>query len=410
MQKAQTLKGFRDFPPKEKSIRNFVAEKITNIFEKYGFLPLETPTLEYSNVLLGKYGDEADKLVYTFEDKGGRDVGLRYDQTVPLARFLGQYQHELPKFFRRYQLQNVFRAEKPQKGRFREFLQCDIDITGSTSPIADAEILACTYDVFKELGFKNIKLLINDRELLIKTLKPFETSTDVFSLIQSIDKLDKKSEEEVYTELVERGLSQDSAKQVLQSIKEVKLSSSLEQIIEAAVDLGVDKNALIFDPTLARGLDYYTGIIIEAKSDDYKVGSLAGGGRYDNLIKDLGGPEVAAVGLAFGFDRIIEAMTDLNLLSEDAYKSPILLSVLDDSSQSYAFSIANQLRENNINLEVVPIVDTPSKILKYADQYGANVIVLIGENEVRDNKITLKNLQSGDQQTLTIDQALNALQ
>lgn len=165
-QPLQTLKGFRDFLPEEKRNRNFVMEKIKETFEKFGFEPLETPTLEYSSLLLGKYGDEADKLVYTFEDRGGREIGLRYDQTVPTARVLAQYQNELPRYFRRYQMQNVFRADKPQKGRYREFTQCDIDIFGSTASTTDAEIVACTYEAFKNVGFDNLEIRFNDRQLL----------------------------------------------------------------------------------------------------------------------------------------------------------------------------------------------------------------------------------------------------
>jgi len=191
-QPPQTLKGFRDFLPMEKRKRDFIEAKMKVVFERFGFAPLETPTLEYASLLLGKYGDEADTLLYTFTDRGDRQIGLRYDQTVPTARVLSQYQNELPKFFRRYQIQNVFRADKPQKGRYREFKQCDLDIYGTISPIADAELLAVVYFTFKEIGFKSIVLQVNDRQTLISTLSPFTTpEVDVFSLIQSIDKLDK---------------------------------------------------------------------------------------------------------------------------------------------------------------------------------------------------------------------------
>ena len=184
----QTLKGFRDFLPSEAKKRQYVAAKIQAVFERFAFVPLMTPTLEYASLLLGKYGDEADKLVYTFEDRGGRQVGLRYDQTVPTARILSQYQNELPKYFRRYQIQNVFRADKPQKGRYREFTQCDCDIFGSTSSLADAELLATIDAVFKELGFASVQIEINDRRLLVDALSPFTTpEIYVYSIIQSID-------------------------------------------------------------------------------------------------------------------------------------------------------------------------------------------------------------------------------
>jgi histidyl-tRNA synthetase len=205
-QNLQTLKGFRDFLPDQKRVRDLVMAKIKETFELFGFEPLETPTLEYASLLLGKYGTEADKLVFKFADRGGREVALRYDQTVPTARVLAQYQNQLPKFFRRYQMQPAFRAEKPQKGRFREFTQCDIDIFGSKSPVADAEILACSYMAYKNLGFKNVSLRVNSREVLISTLTPFATETvSVFSIIQSVDKLDKLSQQEVIDELIRKG-------------------------------------------------------------------------------------------------------------------------------------------------------------------------------------------------------------
>ena len=194
----QTLKGFRDFLPTEKRKRDYISGIIRATFERHGFEPVETPTLEYASLLLGKYGAEADKLVYKFEDQGERQIGLRYDQTVPTARLLAQYKHTLPKYFRRYQIQNVFRAEKPQKGRFRELTQCDCDIFGSKSPLADAEVLAVFYNVYKNIGLQDIRIVINDRQTLVQNLSPFATETvDVFSIIQSIDKLDKIAAEGV---------------------------------------------------------------------------------------------------------------------------------------------------------------------------------------------------------------------
>lgn len=276
----QNLKGFRDFLPAEKARRDYVAAKLKHVFEQFGFQPLETPTLEYAELLLGKYGQEADKLVYTFDDKGGRQVGLRYDQTVPTARVLSQYQNDLPKFFRRYQMQNVFRAEKPQKGRYREFAQCDIDITGSNSSIADAEILACAYAAYRALGFDQPQLLVNDRQTLTQTLQAFATpELNVFSIIQSIDKLDKLSVGEIVEELVKKGLSKNQAQSCLETITSCQPSANLTTIMAQAQALGVAESALVFTPTLARGLDYYTGLIFEVKVPEYPSGSLAGGGR-----------------------------------------------------------------------------------------------------------------------------------
>src|SRR3989338_8273958 len=216
----QTLKGFRDFLTAEKRKRDFVLAKIRQTFELFGFEPLETPTLEYASVLLGKYGNEADKLMYTFQDRGKREVGLRYDQTVPTARVLAQYQGKLPQYFRRYEIQNVFRADKPQQGRYREFTQCDIDIFNSTSPIADAEILATTYFAYKNVGYPEIIFLINHRTILFELLNPFVSDTlNVFSLIQTIDKLEKIGSTGVSEELQKKGLNKKDANRAVSNIE-----------------------------------------------------------------------------------------------------------------------------------------------------------------------------------------------
>ena len=301
----QTLKGFRDILPEQKQQRDFVINKVKETFELFGFAPMETPTLEYASLLLDKYGKEADKSVYTFKDRGGRKIGLRFDQTVPAARVLAQYQQQLPKFFRRYQIQNVFRSDKPQKGRFREFTQCDIDIFGAASPLADAEIIACTYQAFKNVGFKKIILKINDRQILFKVLKPFANNqVNTLSIIQTIDKLDKKSTNKVIKELTNKGLEKKTAKQALDKIKKANISQNLKEIINLSQNLGVPQKVLKFSPTLARGLDYYTGMIFEVILPELKAGSCAGGGRYDNLIKQLGGIDIPAVGIAFGLSLI----------------------------------------------------------------------------------------------------------
>jgi histidyl-tRNA synthetase len=285
-QNLQTLKGFRDFLPEEKRRRDFVMGKIVEVFERFGFEPLETPTLEYASLLLGKYGSEADKLVYTFEDAGGRRVGLKYDQTVPTSRVLAQYREKLPKYFRRYQIQNVFRAEKPQKGRFREFTQCDIDIFGTTSPLSDAEIVACTYQVYKNIGFPDVVIKLNDRVVITTALTPLANKkVTVSSIIQSIDKLDKTSEYEVEQELINKGLDMETAKKALETLAAAEPSDNLVEIMEAAKALGVPEEVVIYEPSLARGLDYYTGMILEVVIPEFTAGSVAGGGRYDKLFK-----------------------------------------------------------------------------------------------------------------------------
>ncbi len=408
MQNVQTLKGFRDFLPQEKRTRDYVTKKIKETFELFGFEPLETPTLEYASLLMGKYGDEADKLVYSFDDQGGRKIALRYDQTVPTSRVLSQYQNELPKYFRRYQIQNVFRADKPQKGRFREFTQCDCDIFESDSTVVDAELLAVYYFVYQNLGLKSIQLFINDRNTLMNTISPFATEeVNVFSIIQSIDKLDKMSEEAVVKELVGKGLYEDDAKEVLNKITTAQMSTSLEEIVNRAVQLGVDRDALVFTPTLARGLDYYTGIIFEGKIPEYTVGSVGGGGRYDRLIGELCGRDIKANGFAIGFDRTVEAIIELGLVPENTnVTSQVLVTLFDDSLVNAALTTAKTLRENQVRTEVYPVADKMGKQLKLADQKKIPFVIVIGESEQAENKVQLKNMKTGEQKLLTLTEAI----
>ncbi len=403
----QTLKGFRDFLPAEKRNRDYVEQKVSEVFERFGFEPLETPTLEYASLLLGKYGDEADKLVYSFSDRGEREVALRYDQTVPTARILAQYQGQLPKYFRRYQIQNVFRADKPQKGRYREFTQCDIDIFGSTSSLADSEILACSFFAYKELGFKEIALNLNDRQTLMSNLTPFTTDkVNVFSLIQTIDKLDKKTQVEVIAELVEKGLEEEQAKLALITLQTSQPSDNLKAIIEGAIGLGVDEKALVFNPFLARGLDYYTGMIFEIMLPEYGGSSSGGGGRYDKLIDNLGGVDVPAVGVAFGFDRTVEAALALGLLQENSSTSQILVSVFDEELLPESLKVAGLLRKAKIKTELYPALDKLGKQFKYADQKKIPFVVIIGEEEKQDKQIVLKDMSTGQQFKLKVEELI----
>jgi len=408
MKNIQTLKGFRDFLPKDKRVRDFVKNTVKETFEIFGFEPIETPTLEYASLLMGKYGDEADKLVYSFEDQGGRKIALRYDQTVPTSRVLSQYQNELPKYFRRYQIQNVFRADKPQKGRFREFTQCDCDIFESDSTIVDAELLTVYYNVYQNLGLKSIKLFINDRNTLMNTITPFATKdVDVFSIIQSIDKLDKLTELAVVKELVTKGLNEADAKEVLKEITSAQMSKSLAQTVQRAVELGVDPESLVFTPTLARGLDYYTGIIFEGKIPEYSGGSVGGGGRYDKLIGELCGRDIKANGFAIGFDRTVEAVIELGLVPEKATtSSQVLVTIFDENLVNDSLRTAKILRNNKIKTEIYPFADKMGKQLKLANQKSIPYVIVIGESEASEKKVQLKKMETGDQNLLTIEDAI----
>ncbi|MFH2118180.1 MAG: histidine--tRNA ligase, partial [Candidatus Paceibacterota bacterium] len=310
-------------------------------------------------------------------------------------------QGKLPQYFRRYQIQNVFRADKPQQGRFREFTQCDIDIFGSTSPLADAEIIACSYQAFRNVGFVKIELRINDRQTLMATLKPFATKqVDVFSIIQSIDKLDKQSPEQVTKELISKGLTKAQANQILVSIKKAEKSTNLKEIEQNLFALGVPKKSIVFTPSLARGLDYYTGMIFEIIVPEYGVGSCGGGGRYDNLIADLGGPNIPATGVAFGFDRLVEAANQLGLIPTTGGPR-VLAAMLSEKTSAQTLQAVNQLREQNISVEVYPAFDKLGKQLKYADQNDIPYVLIVGEDEAKNDQVALKNMETGEQQTLS---------
>lgn len=409
MIQARTLKGFRDFLPEEKRQRDFVALKIRETFELFGFEPMETPTLEYADLLLGKYGEEADRLVYTFEDRGGRKVGLKYDQTVPTARVLAQYRNELPKFFRRYQMQNVYRAENPQKGRYREFAQCDIDIFGTKSEITDAEILACTYFAYRNVGFKNPKLLINSRKVLFDALAPFANDmADVYSIIQTIDKLDKKGEDDVLNELRDKGVG--NPEEALYSIKSARPDKNLQNILDILRKYNVSEEDCSFNPLIARGLDYYTGMVFEVRIPEYSGGSVGGGGRYDNLIKELSGFDIPAVGMAFGFDRTVEAAREAGLINQSGATSRVLVTVFGEEYLDRSLKVLQSLRDSGVSAEIYPEVDKIGSQLKYADKKRIPFVAIIGEEEVGQNKVTLKEMASGESKLVPVEALVSMLQ
>jgi len=410
-QKLQPLKGFRDFLAEEAEKRHFLIDKLRNVFILFGFEPLETPAIEYQEVLLGKSGDETDKLVYTFEDKGGRAVALRYDQTVPTARVLSTHQENLPMPYRRFQIQPVWRADKPQKGRFREFLHCDVDIYGSASPLADAEIIALTDNVYTSLGFDNFKIFINDRTILYELMK-FASIPEGLQLttIAAIDKLDRKSEEEVSTDLTKTGLSDKSIKHLFHHLAEEKPTKRLSQVVKYSEQLGVKKDRLVFQARLARGLDYYTSTIFEIKIDEYEHGSVGGGGRYDELIGKLSGFSLPAVGIAFGFDRTIEAMDKLNLFPNKGKRKGVIITIFNSDLIAMSVSVVTNLRENGIPAELFP--DETKKLdkqLKYADKKGVKWLIVIGPDEVEKNTVILKNLDTGHQEDVQLKSLVKKL-
>lgn len=395
-----TPKGFRDFLGPAAKKREFVVAKMKSVFQKYGFEPLETPILEFADTLKGKYGEE-EKLIYEFTTRGGDQVALRYDQTVPLARVLAEYPQIL-KPYKRYQIQPVFRGENTQKGRYREFLQCDVDIAGTTSLLADAEIVALSLEVMQELGFKKPVMKINDRTIF-GDLEP--------KYVAAIDKLEKIGEEAVISELVQKGLSSIQAKSALTKIKDAKKTLALEGLLNYLEKLGVDESLVEFEPTLARGLNYYTGPIFELKDQNYPAGSLGGGGRYDKLLSVLGSTDIPATGFSFGFDRILEAMEELDLFANlKSDNNQILVTIFNPELLEKSLEVMANLRQNQVQAEIFLNPEAKlDKQFKYADQKGYRWAIIIGPDEAEKKVVNLKDLDNKTQTSLTLAEAIKTL-
>ncbi len=397
MANVQTLKGFRDFLPNEARKRDFVLNTLKKVFSLYGFEPLETPSLEYEEILTGKYGNESEKLMYKFEDKGKRKVALRYDQTVPLARVVTQYQNELPIPFKRFQIQNVWRADNTQKGRYREFLQVDADIVGVYSPLADVEIIMVALESAKKLGFKKPQIWINDKSIIDKLFKD-KKSTSI------LDKLEKIGREPVIEELKNIGV--DNAEMLLTQLEKSEPSDKLKEIFKILENEGYKKNEdFVFTPSLARGLDYYTSVIIEMKIPEspYLL-SVGGGGRYDNLIGMFANRDIPAVGFSFGFDRLIEAMEELDLFPENFKVNDVFVAFSNSDLQEKALEITNELRSKNINAELYLEDATLEKQLKYADKKQIPYSLIVEENN-----LILKDMEKRTQENLTLEEIVRKL-
>jgi len=411
--KPPTLKGFRDFLPAEKRKRDWVTAKIKEIFELFGFEPLETPALEYASLLVGKYGQDADKLIYRFADRGKREVAMRYDQTVPLARVLTQNlegQNPDPSLWRRYQIQPVWRADKPQQGRYREFLQCDADIIGNFTLVADAEILALFDAIYKNIGFNNLIIKVNDRQTLFSLLETAGVpQKKILGTTRLIDKLDKKDQQEISHEMKKQSLSQKVIDKIFNLLEKTALPKNLLDTFEVAKRLGVASQTLQYSPTLARGLDYYTGLIFEGYIPEYSAGSVGGGGRYDKLISDLTGVKIEAVGFGLGFDRTVEAAEKFNLIPNTTSIAKVLAIFFDKVDFSKTFQAVKKLRDNKIKTEIITVKTDINKQLKYADKKGIPFVLMIGPDEAEKDLVTLKNMATGKQETITLDQAVHVL-
>ncbi len=438
-QKTSIPKGTRDFSPLEMARRNYIFDTIKAVFKLYGFQQIETPAMENLSTLTGKYGEEGDKLLFKILNSGDflakanendlsqknslkttfqiAEKGLRYDLTVPFARYVVQYQSEINFPFRRYQIQPVWRADRPQKGRYREFYQCDVDIIGSNSLLNEYELIQIVDRIFTRLGI-GVTVKINNRKVLAGIAETIGEADRIIDITIAIDKLEKIGLEKVNEELAEKGVS-ESAIQKLQPI--LKLSgdneeklNKIEQVIATSEtgSKGVEELRTIFgflktgnigtavelDLTLARGLNYYTGAIFEVKANDVQIGSITGGGRYDDLTGIFGLPDISGVGISFGADRIYDVMEQLNLFPKDQTISTKVLFVnFGKTEENYCLPLLEQVRRAGIASEIYPSEEKMKKQMNYANKKGVKFVVLAGEAEIANNEVTLKNMESGEQ-------------
>ncbi|MBI4226291.1 histidine--tRNA ligase [Candidatus Roizmanbacteria bacterium] len=396
----QTLKGFRDFLPVETRKRQWLRNKLSEICESWGYDPIETPTLEYLELFTGQIGED-EKLFFKFKDQGGRDVALRYDQTVPSVRYVTQYLNQIAKPFKRYQIQPAFRSEKPQKGRYREFIQCDADIFADPTPYADAETIAISLDIYRRLGFKNVKVLLNDRTLLKEI--PYKA-------LVSIDKIKKIGESGVIAEMEKRGISDDQANKYLEFVKTLKPNETIKIILDYLKKSDFDESWYEFDPTIARSFSYSQGPIWEVVIPEYSAGSVLGGERYDGLFQSLFGLKMSGTGFGLGFDRTLEAAEQFGLLPVKVTASQALITVFSPLLFEKSIETAQLLRNEGVFTELFSNPEIKlDKQLKYADKKGVPYVVIIGPDEVKKNVLKLKNMKTGEQKALNTDQIVKLL-
>lgn len=388
----RTLKGFRDFLSKEATQRQWLKNKMIEVCELWGYEPLETPTLEPLELFAGQIGED-EKLFYKFKDQGDRDVALRYDQTVPTCRVIGQYAGQLVFPYRRYQIQPVFRAEKPQKGRYREFIQFDIDIFGVASPLADAEVIAVTLDIYRRLGFKTAKALINNRDLM----------KDVpYTAIASIDKLKKMGPEGVISEMVAKGIDKSKAVEYLTYVQNIQPDDTVKTIFNYLSNTGFPPEWYAFEPTLARSFSYSQGPIWEIVIPEYSAGSVGGGERYDSLVERISNQKIPGTGIGIGFDRTLEAAIACNLMPQFSSISKVLVSVFSPDLWSRSITLSSFIRRNNISVELYPDpLIKLEKQLKYANKKNIPFVVIQGPDEIKNGTMKLKNMSTGEQSVLT---------
>lgn len=451
-QKPSLPKGMRDFGPLQMARRNYILDTIKTVFQKYGFMPIETPAMENLTTLTGKYGDEGDQLLFKVLNSGDflskttevdykngakqmlrkvSEKGLKYDLTVPFARFVVMNQNDITLPFKRYQIQPVWRADRPQKGRYREFYQCDADVVGTDSLICEAEIVMMINEVFNILGFTDYSIKINHRAVLTGIAEAIGAQGKESDLFVAIDKLDKIGLDKVCDELLNRGLSNTSIEslkpilslggtfdQKITALKNILMESragskgiaQLEEVVAYLSKLTSDKTHIELDTTLARGLSYYTGTIFEVKINNASIGSVSGGGRYDDLTGIFGLPDISGVGFSFGVDRLYDCLEELDLFKDEVLTfTEVLITHFDKPSQEYGLGVLAQLRNANIKSELYPDQAKPKKQFGYADKKGIPYTIAIGSDEVNSGQLTLKNMETGDQEKLTIEKIIEKI-
>jgi len=450
-QKPSIPKGTRDFSPEEMSKRNYIFDTIREVYALHGFQQIETPAMETLQTLMGKYGEEGDKLLFKILNSGDFtnkvsdeellsrqhlrlaarlcEKGLRYDLTVPFARYVVMHRDQLQLPFKRYQIQPVWRADRPQKGRYREFYQCDADIVGSDSLLNEVELMQIVDKVFDKLGIR-VAIKINNRKILSGIAEVIGEADKIVDITVAIDKLDKIGLEGVNAELAANGISAEAIDKLqpiiaLKGNNEEKLDvisqvlagseNGLKGVEEVRIILDTLKsckmaNTMELDLTLARGLNYYTGAIFEVKALDVEIGSITGGGRYDNLTGIFGMPGLSGVGISFGADRIFDVLNALDLYPKEAVRATQVLFInFGEKETAYCLPLAAQCRQEGISCEIYPDKAKMKKQMAYANAKGIRYVVMAGDNEIAENKLTLKDMESGEQQLLDIAQAIASI-
>ena len=426
-------KGTRDFGPVEMARRNYIFDTIRSVYSLYGFQQIETPAMENLSTLMGKYGEEGDKLLFRIQNSGAKaaepaEKGLRYDLTVPFARYVVQHREELSMPFRRFQIQPVWRADRPQKGRYREFYQCDADVVGSNSLLNEVELMQIVDEVFRRFGIR-VCIKINNRKILTGIAEMIGQADKIVDITVAIDKLDKIGLDNVNQELRTCGLPEEAIQRLqpiiqLSGTNEEKMATMREALKDSETGLkGIEEvefvlkntqsssftSQLQFDLTLARGLNYYTGCIFEVKALDVEIGSITGGGRYDNLTGIFGMPGLSGVGISFGADRIYDVLNQLNLYPPTVTTQTQLLFInFGEREAAYCLPILAQARKAGIRCEIFPDSTKMKKQMQYANAKQIPFVALAGENEMNEGKVTLKNMETGEQRLVTPEELIES--